>query len=146
MAFKGKFQPANPSKYRGDHTNIIYRSSWELKLMSHLDAHPDVVQWASEELVIPYRSPLDNQIHRYFPDFWVKKRKPDGTTETVVIEVKPFKQTKEPIPSKKVTKQYLREVATWAVNQAKWKAAHTYCEDRQWKFMTMTEHELGIKF
>lgn len=114
--------------------------------MSYLDAHPDVVQWASEELVIPYRSPLDNQIHRYFPDFWVKKRTKDGLTETVVIEVKPLKQTKEPTPSTKMTKQYLREVATWAVNQAKWTAAKAYCEDRNWKFITMTERDLGIKF
>lgn len=114
--------------------------------MSYLDAHPDVVQWASEELVIPYRSPLDNQIHRYFPDFWVKKRSSDGTIETLVIEVKPLKQTKEPTPSTKRTKQYIREVATWAINQAKWNAAKMYCEDRNWKFMTMTERDLGIKF
>ena len=146
MSYKGFFRPKNPTKYKGDPTNIIYRSSWEVKLMSYLDAHPDVVQWASEELVIPYRSPLDDKVHRYFPDFWVKKRTQDGSMEVVVIEVKPLKQVMEPVPSKKVTKQYLREVATWAVNQAKWKAATTYCEDRNWKFMTMTERELGIKF
>jgi hypothetical protein len=146
MSYKGFFRPKNPSKYKGDPTNIIYRSSWEVKLMSYLDAHPDVVQWASEELVIPYRSPLDNQIHRYFPDFWVKKRSSDGTIETLVIEVKPLKQTKEPTPSTKRTKQYIREVATWAINQAKWNAAKMYCEDRNWKFMTMTERDLGIKF
>ena len=146
MSYKGFFRPKNPSKYKGDPTNIIYRSSWEVKLMSYLDAHPDVVQWASEELVIPYRSPLDNQIHRYFPDFWVKKRSSDGTIETLVIEVKPLKQTKEPTPSTKRTKQYIREVATWAINQAKWTAAKMYCEDRNWKFMTMTERDLGIKF
>lgn len=146
MSYKGYFRPKNPSKYKGDPTNIIYRSSWEVKLMSYLDAHPDVVQWASEELVIPYRSPLDNQIHRYFPDFWVKKRSSDGTIETLVIEVKPLKQTKEPTPSTKRTKQYIREVATWAINQAKWTAAKMYCEDRNWKFMTMTERDLGIKF
>lgn len=146
MSYKGYFRPKNPSKYKGDPTNIIYRSSWEVKLMSYLDAHPDVVQWASEELVIPYRSPLDNQIHRYFPDFWVKKRSSDGTIETLVIEVKPLKQTKEPTPSTKRTKQYIREVATWAINQAKWNAAKMYCEDRNWKFMTMTERDLGIKF
>lgn len=146
MSYKGFFRPKNPSKYKGDPTNIVYRSSWEVKLMSYLDAHPDIVQWASEELVIPYRSPLDNQIHRYFPDFWVKKRLSNGTTETVVIEVKPLKQTKEPTPSTKKTKQYVREVAMWAVNQAKWNAAKMYCEDRNWKFMTMTERDLGIKF
>ena len=146
MSYKGFFRPKNPAKYKGDPTNIVYRSSWEVKLMSYLDAHPDVVQWASEELIIPYRSPLDNRLHRYFPDFWVKKRSKDGTFETLVIEVKPLKQTKEPIPSSKKTKQYLREVATWAINQAKWNAAKIYCEDRKWKFITMTEQDLGIKF
>ena len=114
--------------------------------MSYLDAHPDVVQWASEELVIPYRSPLDDKIHRYFPDFWVKKRTHDGLMEVVVIEVKPYKQTQEPTPAKRQTKQYLREVATWAVNQAKWKAAESYCKDRSWKFIKLTEQDLGIKF
>jgi hypothetical protein len=89
---------------------------------------------------------MGNRIHRYFPDFWVKKKNATGVVEVLVIEVKPAKQTKEPVPSKKVTKQYLREVATWAVNQAKWKAATTYCNDRQWKFVTITEHDLGIKF
>jgi hypothetical protein len=146
MSYKGFFRPKNPAKYKGDPTNIVYRSSWEVKLMSYLDAHPDVVQWASEELIIPYRSPLDNRLHRYFPDFWVKKRSKDGTFETLVIEVKPLKQTKEPTPSSKKTKQYLREVATWAINQAKWNAAKIYCEDRKWKFITMTEQDLGIKF
>lgn len=146
MSYKGFFRPKNPAKYKGDPTNIVYRSSWEVKLMSYLDAHPDVLQWASEELIIPYRSPLDERIHRYFPDFWVKKKLPDGNLEVLVIEVKPAKQTVEPVPSKKITKQYLREVATWAVNQAKWKAATTYCEDRNWKFVKMTEHDLGIKF
>lgn len=114
--------------------------------MGYLDGHPEVVQWASEEFVIPYRSPLDDRIHRYFPDFWVKKRVGENMYETIVIEVKPHKQTKEPVPSKKMTKQYLREVATWSVNQAKWKAAESYCKDRNWKFVKMTEHELGIKF
>lgn len=146
MSYKGFFRPQNPSKYKGDPTNIVYRSSWEVKLMSYLDAHPDVIQWASEELIIPYRSPLDERIHRYFPDFWVKRKNPAGEVEVIVIEVKPAKETVEPTPSKKITKRYLREVATWAVNQAKWKAATTYCEDRNWKFIKMTEYELGIKF
>lgn len=34
---------------------------------------------------------------------------------------------------------------TWGVNEAKWKAAEEYCKDRGWKFIIMTEHELGIK-
>lgn len=143
--YKGYFKPNNPNKYSGDPTNIIYRSSWELKFMSYLDLHPDVLQWASEELVIPYLSPIDGKYHRYFPDFIIKKRNRDGKIEVVVIEVKPLHQTKEPVPQKKITKKYLYEVKTWGINKSKWTAAKKYCDQRGWKFMIMTERELGIK-
>lgn len=146
MSYKGLFKPRNPSKYKGDPTNIVYRSRWELKFMSYLDAHTDVVAWASEEFSIPYRSPIDNRIHKYFPDFFLKKRNSDGTVESVVVEIKPFKETQPPTVSKRKTSQYLREVYTWGVNSAKWKAAEEFCKDRKWKFMVMTENELGIKF
>ena len=65
---KGMFKPKNPQKYRGDPTNIIYRSSFELKLMVYLDQHPEVISWGSEEIIIPYKSPIDNRYHRYFVD------------------------------------------------------------------------------
>jgi hypothetical protein len=150
MAYKGTFQPKNAGKYRGNPSNIVYRSGWELKLMMHLDSHPDVLEWASEEIIIPYRSPIDGRVHRYFPDFYVKKKSPDGVIERVLIEVKPASQVKQPViqetKNKKPTRRYITEVSTWAVNQAKWKAAKEYCDDRQWKFMIMTEKELGIKF
>lgn len=142
--YKGSFKPQNPRKYRGDTTNIIYRSSWELKLMAYLDRHPDVLQWSSEEIVIPYRSPLDGKVHRYYPDFLVKKINRDGRKETVLIEVKPLAQTMEPKPSKSRSKKYLSEVRTWAINSSKWKAAQEFCDDRKWTFMIMTERELGI--
>lgn len=145
MSYKGFFKPKNPAKYRGDPSKIIYRSSWELKLMMYLDGHQDVLTWASEEFCIPYRSPLDNKIHRYFPDFKITKKLPNNTIETIVIEVKPRSQSIPPTLQKKPTKRYLREVMTYGINEAKWKAAKEYCEDRKWKFMVMTEKELGIK-
>jgi hypothetical protein len=145
MSYKGFFKPKNPHKYKGDPTNIIYRSSWELKLMVYLDGHPDVLEWSSEEFFIPYRSPVDNKIHRYFPDFKVKKRLVDGTIETVVIEVKPKSQSIPPTIKTKTTRKYIREVMIYGINEAKWKAAKEYCSDRKWKFMVMTEQELGIK-
>lgn len=118
--------------------------------MMHLDNHPDVLEWSSEEIIIPYRSPIDGKLHRYFPDFYVKKKNTDGTVEKVLIEVKPASQVKQPViqetKTKKPTRKYITEVSTWVVNQAKWKAAKDYCDDRQWKFMLMTEKELGIKF
>lgn len=144
MSYSGRFKPKNPNKYVGDHTNIIYRSSWECKVMTWLDRNPDVVSWASEELIIPYISPVDGRWHRYFPDFLIKVRTRDGSLKTILIEVKPKKQTQEPVKKKRITKQYINEVATWGVNQAKWKAAKEYCDDRKWEFQLITEEHLGL--
>jgi len=148
---QGRFKPKNPKKYMGDPTNIIYRSSWEFKLMRYLDSHPKVIQWGSEELVIPYRSPIDGKIHRYFTDFIVKQINKEGIRETIVIEVKPKAQTVPPDVSKAKTKtgrvspRYINEVKTWGVNQAKWEAAEEFCKDRGWKFQIMHEGHLGVK-
>jgi hypothetical protein len=144
MAYSGTFRPRNPHKYIGDHTNIIYRSSWEARVMDWLDRNPDILSWASEEVIIPYKSPVDGRMHRYFPDFVVKSRGRDGSTKTMMIEVKPKKQTQTPVVQRRVTKKYITEVTTWGVNQAKWKAATEYCLDRGWKFMLMTEDHLGL--
>lgn len=144
MAYSGRFTPKNPKKYIGDPNNIIYRSSWECKVMSWLDLNNDIVSWASEELIIPYVSPVDNRKHRYFPDFLVKVKTKTGQTKTMILEIKPKKQTIQPEPRKRVTKQYLNEVTTYAVNTAKWKAATEFCLDRGWEFKILTEEHLGI--
>jgi len=144
---KGFFRPKNPQKYKGDVRHITYRSSWELKFMSYLDTHKDILEWSSEEVIIPYLSPVDGKYHRYFPDFLVKKRELNGKIKTVLIEIKPFKQTKPPekIPAK-ITKQYINEVKTWGINKSKWEYAEEYCKNRNWEFLILTEKELGIKF
>ena len=108
--------------------------------MIYLDNHPDILQWNSEEIVIPYRSPVDGRMHRYFPDFLVKTK-----DVTMIIEIKPKKQTIPPKKPKKVSRQSLNEVMTWGVNEAKWKAAQEYCKDRLWQFRVFTEDHLGIK-
>jgi len=144
MAYSGRFKPSNPQKYMGNHENIVYRSSWECRVMNWLDKNPSIVSWASEELIIPYKSPVDNRMHRYFPDFVVKVRGQDGKTRTMMLEVKPKYQTKPPEQKKRVTKQYIREVTTWGVNQAKWTAAEEYCKDRGWEFKLITEDHLGL--
>lgn len=144
--YTGVFKPKNMMKYRGDVKNIVYRSSWELKFMVYLDNHKDVLEWSSEELIIPYRSPVDNRIHRYFPDFYVKRKDKDGKVETLIIEIKPKSQTRPPEKISKPNKRYIKEVFTWGVNEAKWKAAKEYCEDRKYKFLILTEKELDIKF
>lgn len=90
-------------------------------------------------------SPVDNKLHRYYPDFYVRKVGKDGVISTLVIEVKPKEQTKPPKKPEKLTEGYIRKVKTYAINEAKWKAAVKFCDDRDWKFQILTEHELGIK-
>lgn len=143
MSYKGKFKPTNTKKYKGNPTNIIYRSLWERKFMVYCDLNENILEWGSEEFWIPYRSPLDNRVHRYFPDFWIKYRTKDGTIKKSIIEVKPLKQTKEPKPRAKKTKSYLYEVQEYVRNQAKWEAAREYCKDKLWEFKILTEEELG---
>jgi hypothetical protein len=146
MAYKGKFRPKHPKKYRGDPTKIIYRSLWERNCMRYFDDNPNVLKWSSEEVIVPYKSPLDGRYHRYFPDFLIRIKNKQGQLETIMIEVKPFKETKEPKPQKRLSKNYLYEVKTWSINKSKWEAAIEFCKDRKWKFMIITEKELGIKY
>jgi hypothetical protein len=146
MKFKqGFFKPQKPEKYKGDPTQIVYRSSYELKLMFWLDSHDSIILWSSENTVIPYISPLDKKPHRYFVDFWIRKIDKNGIQQDVLIEVKPKNQTIEPKKQSKVTKRYLNEVMTWGVNSAKWEAARKYCKQKNMEFMILTEDDLGIK-
>lgn len=143
---QGHFKPKNPSKYKGDCTTIQYRSWWEFKVMDRLDKDPNVVWWASEETVIPYRSPFDNKIHRYFVDFTVKVKTSDNKTKVMLIEIKPEYQTKPPEQTpKKKKKTYLNEVVTWGINNAKWEAAKKYCQDNKIEFRILTERHLNLK-
>lgn len=144
MSNKGKFKPKNPQKYKGDANNIIYRSTWEIKVMRYLDENPNALWWGSEELPIPYYSPVDKKKHRYFPDFIAKMRKADGTIMTYIIEVKPEKQTQPPTQKRK-TKTFLQEVITYEINKAKWYAAEEFCKDHGWQFLILTEKHLGIR-
>lgn len=143
MAYKGRFQCRNPGKYQGDHRDITYRSGLELRLMNYLDLQPGVLAWGSETVIIPYRSPIDGKMHRYFTDFYVKMRNTKGEIEELLIEVKPLKQCSPPKPQARKTRKFLTEVQTWGVNEAKWRAANSYCIARGWKFKIMTEKEIG---
>lgn len=144
MANTGRFIPKNPKKYIGDFRNIIYRSTWESKVMYKLDNSDWCIAWASEEIIIPYISPVDGRYHRYFPDFLVKYKDKNGQHKTMLIEVKPDNQTKPPPIPKRKTKRFIQEVVTYGVNQAKWKAAEEYCLDRGWQFRVLTENDLGL--
>ena len=145
MAYKGKYYPSFPRKYKGDPTNIIFRSLWERKFMVYCDKNANVLEWNSEEIAIPYRSPLDNRVHRYFPDFYMKVKESNGIIKNYIVEVKPLKQTTPPKKPKKQTRGYIREAYEYARNQAKWKVAKEFCKDRRCEFKVITEKELCIK-
>ena len=143
---KSRYKPEYPKKYKGDPNNIICRSSWERKFCRWCDLNENILEWGSEEFCIPYRSPVDRRVHRYFPDFIIKVREQTGDIKRYVIEVKPKKQTRPPVQTtKKRTKTYINEVKTYAVNEAKWKAADEWCKDRLLEFKIITEDQLGIK-
>jgi len=144
MSYKGKFQPKNSQKYNGDPTKIIYRSLWERKFMKFCDDKKNILQWSSEEVIVPYRSPIDNRMHRYYVDFLVTSINRNGIKETLLIEVKPKRQCKPPKKKSRVTRGYIKEVKAWGINSAKWEAATEYAENKGWKFIILTEDDLVI--
>ena len=150
MSYSGKFKPKNPNKYKGNPTNIIYRSLLERRFMVYLDNTPSVLKWSSEEIVIPYVSPLDKRVHRYFPDFYIKYKNNTNNIVEELIEIKPSQQTKPPDPKRKLTpkgrksKRYLKEVNTYIINDAKWKQAIKFCEERDWGWRILTEKDINI--
>lgn len=139
MAYRGKFEVRNKEKYVGDVYNITFRSLWERKIMTDLDENPNVLKWSSEELAIPYVSPKDGRIHRYFPDFLVQMKDREGNIITALWEIKPYKET---IPPKK---KVLQEHVTYSVNVAKWDAARKFCEERNIRFRIITEKDIFPK-
>ena len=141
---KSRYKPEFPVKYAGNSGNIICRSSWENEFCHYCDTSNNILEWASEEFYIKYISPVDNRLHRYYPDFLIKVKESNGSIKTYVIEVKPKKQTRPPKKRKKVTLSYLYECKTYAVNTSKWAAAKEFCNDRKWEFKIITEQELGI--
>ena len=146
MSYKGRYTPKNPKKYRGNPHNVIYRSLWERKFMVYCDHSESIIEWGSEEVVIPYKSPWDGRIHRYFPDFYIKIKTNEGTTKKLIVEIKPKKQTKAPKEPERKTKRYLNEGRTWGVNSSKWRYATEWCKDNGMEFKILTEDDLGIRY
>ena len=142
--YKGRYKVINPPKYRGDIHDVIYRSSWELKFMKWCDNNASVLEWGSETMVIPYKSPVDSKVHRYFVDFYIRVKDRNNTITKYLIEIKPEKFTRPPIIPKRQTKRFIDEVFQYGVNQSKWKAANEYCVDRGMQFLVLTEKDLGL--
>ena len=120
--FKGKFTPKNLNKYSGNVKQIIYRSSWERLFMVYCDKKPEIWNWSSEEIKIPYI--YDDKNRNYYPDFWVDMIDKSGKRVQKLIEIKPHYQR------------------TMKVNKAKWSAAEDYCQENDMEFLVMTEKEL----
>jgi hypothetical protein len=136
MPFRARFIPRFPEKYVGDVGNIWCRSSWEVTVCKFFDSRSDVIRWGSEELVIPYLSPLDSKVHRYFPDFFVEYYDKDRNVIREIVEVKPLHESEEAFAKSDRSKDAL------VVNEAKWKSAAIYCEQRGMKFRVITEHSI----
>jgi hypothetical protein len=145
MSYKGKYKPSYPKKYKGDPTNIIYRSLWERRFMVYCDTNEKILEWGSEEVFVWYKSPIDGKPHRYFPDFYIKVQEATGSIKKYLIEIKPQRQTVPPTKPQRQTKKYISEVYEYAKNQSKWEAAKEWCADRGYEFKVITENELGIK-
>lgn len=143
MAYKGKYKPVHPEKYKGDPSKITYRSLWERDCMKTFDHGSNYLAWCSEEIPITYQSPIDGLTHKYYPDFAIKMKSKTGDIKKFLIEVKPEKQVAYPkLPkSGKKTRAYQNAVNTWEVNQAKWAAARRWCEKQGYTFQILTEKQ-----
>ena len=147
MSYRGKYTIKDKSKYAGDHKKVVYRSLWERRLMVYCDKQKSVVEWGSEEIVIPYYSPLDGKMHRYYPDFYMTVRQKDGSIKKFIVEVKPKKDMKQPPANpKKRTKAWLKSVRTYAMNKAKFKYAEDFCKDKNLEFLILNEDHLAPKY
>jgi len=141
MAYSGRYTVENKKKYKGDYSNVIYRSLWERHVFKWCDQNPKVKEWSSEEIIVPYYYDVDKRYHRYFPDLKIVFE-----NKTILVEIKPHKETSPPTGKRK-TKQYISEGLTYVKNMNKWEAANKFCKDRKWEFQIWTEktlHEMGI--
>lgn len=139
---QGRFSPKNPDKYKGSVDNIVYRSSWELSFCRFLDNNPNILEWNSEEISIPYIKPTDGRVHRYFPDYWIQYQNKSGQVVQELIEIKPESQTRQPTTRGKKKKQQIYESIAYAINMSKWSAATQFCNKYGMKFRLVTENEL----
>jgi len=137
MAYSGRYTVENTKKYAGDPTKVVYRSLWERDVFKWLDRNPKVKKWSSEEVVIPYYYDIDKKYHRYFPDIKIVFE-----NETILVEIKPNKETSPPSKAGKSKRQYINEATTYVKNMNKWEAANDYCKDRGWRFQIWTEETL----
>lgn len=144
MAYRGRYKVKDKSKYVGDPEKVVYRSMWERQVFKWIEKNPDIVEWNSEDVVIPYTCATDKKRHRYFIDLYFKHK----NGKKYLVEIKPDKETRPPNPGRKKTKRYISEQLTYAKNQSKWHAATEFAKDNGVEFQVWTEKTikaLGIK-
>ena len=141
---QGIFRPLRPEKYRGNVNQIIFRSGLELRAMKFLDANPNILEWSSEETIIPYQNPLTGRVSRYFVDIYAKMKDKQGNIKKFLIEIKPHSQTLPPNQKQRNMKTLRYQQAEYIKNQAKWQAATQWCEKHNQTFVLLTEKQLGI--
>ncbi len=141
---QGVFKPTNPLKYKGSFP-IVYRSGLELQVFRWMDNNINVTSWGSESVVIPYQSPLDGRVHRYFPDLVAHLNSKDGTIKKLLIEIKPERQTLPPVNNtgRKKAKTMMYEQVQYAVNQKKWEAAKSWANSKGYQFIILTEKNIN---
>ena len=132
---QGVYEVQNPEKYVGNR-RPRYRSGWEMSFMRFCDTNPNIIQWASEAIQIPYRNPLTGKLTHYVPDFLITYRTKDNTLKAELIEIKPRGQSE-------ITEgQKPKERAVVAVNMAKWDAATKWCKKQGLTFRVITEDHM----
>lgn len=144
---QGKYDLKNPSKYKGT-LPVIYRSSWEHRVFYFLDNNPAIIEWASESIIIPYKSQVDNSMHRYYIDVNFIANDRQGNQKRYLIEIKPYEQTIPPkTPTKRTPKavqRYNQAVLTFQKNQDKWLYARAWAKNNGYIFDIWTEKTLGL--
>jgi hypothetical protein len=140
---QGLFRPKNTKKYVGK-TPPVYRSGWELKFFRWCDENENVLEWASESVIIPYINPIDGKAHRYYTDGVIALKELNGIGK-YIIEIKPSSQVLKPIAGRKKQSTIIYEGRRYIQNMAKWEAAKKWCQQRNYKFLILTEKELGLK-
>ena len=143
----GKYVPYNTEKYIGDINNIVYRSSWEKRFCAYCDVNPNIIKWSSEPIIIDYWSPIDEKMHEYNVDFYIKVKKEDGVLQDWFVEIKPeiqYSLSSKPVLTGNITekkvKQYNEKMKIWITNRAKFEAATRFAEDRGYKFGAINEN------
>ena len=146
---QGYFKPKNPNKYKGDITQIIYRSGWEFKFLKFCDENSMVIEYSSEPLAIDYWNSVDKKQSKYWIDGWMKTKNKDGIIKEWLIEIKPNKFIKPPSSPKRLTEKqtlnYIRHTKAYLINTDKFRAAKAWATAHNMKFGIITENFLFNK-